>query len=406
MTASLLRSSHAIESEPVAVASGHSDVASSTILFVLPWSVEAIGGVNQVVINLIRQTEKGGLFRGLLLENRCGSFESSVAFGGGIPTIHLELRCPTVLLRFLAALPATLWRLYRLLTKHRVAVVNVHYPSPAALHFCILRMLRIYRGKVILSVHGQDVATAAQTAGFSRFCWNSLFRCADTVVVCSAAMAGEVAAFDPQAAKRVVVIHNGVDHENLEDQRDRDFSVPELAGAPYVLSIGTFEHKKGHDVLIDAFARIAPEFPRHRLVLVGRSGRTVSDLRRQIAQGGLEGRVLIYENVPHRNVPAFIERASLFCLPSRVEPFGIVLLEAGVFGIPIVASRVGGVVEVMEDGVHGCLVEPDEVEPLAAALRQQLLDREQGFRCALRFKRRVLQEFTWDKAFKQYLKLL
>jgi len=389
-------------------------VASSrTILFVIPWDVEALGGVNQVVLNLIRQTKQSDSFRGVLIENHWGKRGVSAVAATGEPIVRMRLLSPCssshpmwALLRFFGELPASLYRLHRIVRANRVAMVNVHYPSPAALHFSILRLLNAYKGSFVLSVHGQDVASAARSNGFKRLCWQSLFRRADKIVACSGALAREVLAFDPALAPRVTVIHNGIDRQAMEDGRDRSFTLPELDATPYILNIGTFEQKKGQDVLIEAFLRLADDFPQHRLVLVGRSGETVAGLRRQIKEHALEDRVLLYEDVPHRHVAAFLERASLFCLPSRIEPFGIVLLEAGLFNVPIVATRVGGVTEVIEDGVHGRLVAADEPEALASAMREILSDPETRVRYARNFRSRVLEEFTWDRAFNEYAALV
>lgn len=410
MSSSLSRTS---DVDTSAVEIEKDDVTGRTILFVIPWDVEALGGVNQVVVNLIRQTRRSDSFKGVLVENLWKNRQPSAVASSGVPIVRMRLLSPCssshplrAALRFLGELPASLYRLRRTLRKNRVAMVNVHYPSPAALHFYILRMLRLYRGKIVLSVHGQDVAGAARSKGFSRACWRSLFRLADRIVACSGALAGEVVAFDAELSGRVVVIHNGVDEQVMKDSRDASFVLPELDDTPYILNIATFEQKKGQDVLVDAFRRLASEFPQHRLVLVGRSGETVDGLKRQISQYGLDDKVYVYEDVPHKHVAAFLENASLFCLPSRIEPFGIVLLEAGLFNIPIVATRVGGVPEIIEDGLHGRLVEAEDSEALAASMHASLSDPETSARYADTFRRRVVEEFTWDKAFSRYVALI
>jgi glycosyltransferase involved in cell wall biosynthesis len=96
----------------------------------------------------------------------------------------------------------------------------------------------------------------------------------------------------------------------------------------------------------------------------------------------------------------------LFVLPSRAEPFGIALLEAGAFGVPIVASNVGGVPEFITHDWNGRLVDPDDAGALAreiAALLQNESDRK---RLAANLKRDVTEKLTWERAYRQYRRLL
>lgn len=383
------------------------------ILFVLPWKVTAVGGVNQVVVNLIRQANRRGAFRPILLEIDWNSPRPTKVDGGEAPIIRFRLPSPTsssapvrALVGFFGRLPSTLWHLRRILRANAIAAVNAHYPTQGILSFWLLKALGLYRGKLILSVHGLDIRNALASSGFERWLWRLLYRCADNIVACSNSLRLEVLEFEPRCGPRTVAIHNGVDWHAIESGRDNRFCLPELDGVPYVLSVGKFEHKKGQDLLLTAFARLAPEFPQLHLVLVGASGPTLASLREQAAALGVAERVHFHVDVPHRRIPAFFERATVFCLPSRAEPFGIVLLEAALYGVPVIAARVGGVVEIMRDGVHGCLVAPEDPTAFESALRRLLTDRELCQRFAAAFAEHVRTAFTWDKAFNQYAELV
>lgn len=173
----------------------------------------------------------------------------------------------------------------------------------------------------------------------------------------------------------------------------------------YLLSVGTFEHKKGQDVLLEAFHRLARLHPDLHLLLVGRSTAYLPVLRDLVVRHGLEDRVHFHPDIPHEDIARFFAHARAFCLPSRSEPFGIVVLEAGVFGLPVVASAVGGVTEILRPGVDGTLVPPDDPEALFLALHETLKPGDAVHRQAASLKARVLRDFTWRSAFARYLEL-
>ncbi len=124
---------------------------------------------------------------------------------------------------------------------------------------------------------------------------------------------------------------------------------------PVVGTIGGVTAKKGHVHLVRAAASLAARVPDARTVIVGLPV-DPEPVRRAIAEAGLEDRVLLagYHPAASRLLPAF----DVFALPSRYEGMPVSLLEAMALGIPVVATRVGGVPEVVTDGVDGVLVSP------------------------------------------------
>ncbi|MDP2325890.1 MAG: glycosyltransferase family 4 protein [Gammaproteobacteria bacterium] len=386
--------------------------ASPGILYVLPWSIDAIGGVSQVVSNLIRQGRKTGQARPVLFEN-CPEHTTphTTTRADGLIQVQLWVRtplaCPSQLrttLGFLLWLPGTLLQLRELLKSHRINTVNAHYPSLAAVHFRLLSILGLFSGRLILSFHGLDVRAAANSTGVERIIWRWLLRTSDGIATCSHALGRDIAAFEPRCSGRITVIHNGVDPETLAMPAADDLP-RELGKAPYILSVGTFEHKKGQDVLLEAFSTLKTDFPELRLVLVGRSTPFLDVLRASVTRLGLKDRVLLRADIPHERIAPYYARAAAFCLPSRAEPFGIVILEAALFDLPVVATAVGGIVEIIRSDIDGILVTPEDPERLAAALRVTLTDVPAARQRAESLKQRVTNQFTWYSAFLQYLRL-
>jgi starch synthase len=101
-------------------------------------------------------------------------------------------------------------------------------------------------------------------------------------------------------------------------------------------------------------------------------------------------------------MPSYFCRATLFSFPSRQEGFGLVLLEAGASSLPVVASRVGGIPEIIDDAVTGVLIEPDDPAALEHALRKLLGEPIAAQQLGERLHRRVSENFSWMNTLQRY----
>jgi glycosyltransferase involved in cell wall biosynthesis len=133
----------------------------------------------------------------------------------------------------------------------------------------------------------------------------------------------------------------------------------------HLVAVGRLEEQKGFDVAIDAMRLITDETPGVRLSIAG-TGSLRSRLERQIERRGLQGSVALLDR--HSNVGRLMREADVFVHPARWEGFGLVLLEAMRASLPIVATRVAAIPEVVEDGVTGILVAPDDPQAVADAV--------------------------------------
>ena len=170
----------------------------------------------------------------------------------------------------------------------------------------------------------------------------------------------------------------------------------------YVLSVGTFEHKKAHDILLNSFELLAADDPDLYLAIVGGSGSTFDACQALAAASALAERILLYRDVPHGPTLAAIAHAQVLVLPSRREPFGIVILEAGALGTPVVASRVGGIPEIIQDNYSGVLVAPDDIQGLSEALRRVLAQPQLSRVQATRLQRTVNLRFSLAEQVRAY----
>jgi glycosyltransferase involved in cell wall biosynthesis len=168
---------------------------------------------------------------------------------------------------------------------------------------------------------------------------------------------------------RLVRIRNGIERDRLPKACDREGLLRELSlpeGTVLFGAAGRLVPVKGIDVLLDAAARLAPDHPEHRFLLVG-DGPSREELERRAEELGIADRVLF---LGHRNdAERIIGCLDALVMPSMHEGMPMALLEARALGVPIAASRTGGIAEAVssEDGL---LVEPGDAAALAEALRR------------------------------------
>lgn len=379
-------------------------------LFFLSWSLDNLGGVSQVVENLIIQMERDNVYTPILMVN---SWDDRILRKEKIHNIeHFFFRLRTVydkerpvrnLLAFFIFFFSELYNLYRFLKVHQVSVVNVHYCGLSALNFSILKAMGLFRGKLLLSFHGKYLFTSDDGAVAKKL-WKLLLRTSDRVITCSEALKREVATIDNRSEGKIVAIYNGINTAFIEHERDKSYFLDkDLERRKFVLNVATFEHHKGQDILLKAFAKIESLFPEVDLVMIGRPEDALNRLKKLIQNFNLEHRVWLYEGLPHSQMAAFYERATIFALPSRYEPFGIVILEAGVFGLPVVASRVGGVKEILSHNQTAMLCEPENIECLARELTYLLERSDERERLGTNLKEHVMENFSWDRAYRRYV---
>jgi len=195
----------------------------------------------------------------------------------------------------------------------------------------------------------------------ARFC--DLFYCL------TADMAGEVRAARVVPDRKLRVIHNGIDVAKFQSVTDdaaatrASLGIP--ADAPLIGTVGRLSEVKRQDVLIRAFARVRQTVPTAHLVLVG-DGPLLKELQSLAAALDVADAVHFAGYQPHSG--PFLRAMDVFALTSRSEGMPQAVLEASVMGLPVVASRVGGLPEVIEECVTGVMFPSGDDAALATAL--------------------------------------
>lgn len=201
----------------------------------------------------------------------------------------------------------------------------------------------------------------------------------------------------PTLADRISVIENGVDVTHLRRALPRRDVVRASLGIGQdellVLNVGNLRPPKNQRGLIRAFSALSPALrSRTRLVIVGRDDGEGDELGRLVAKAGLGTEVRFAGS--RQDVPDLLAACDVFAMSSLVEGLPIALLEAGALGKPLVATRVGGIPDVIVDGRTGRLVEPGDDAALARALEQTLESREDRDRLGAEAERIVRSRFS------------
>jgi glycosyltransferase involved in cell wall biosynthesis len=208
----------------------------------------------------------------------------------------------------------------------------------------------------------------------------------------------EAARARPDLAHRMVTIPNGVPLGDLAP----------LPKEPRLLAIGRLMEQKGFDRLLRALPAVVAAHPQVSLEVIG-EGPDRPQLEGLAEELGLQERVQFHGFVERSRVPEFLARAGLVVAPSRFEGLPYALLEAAAAGRPIVATRVGGIEQVVADGQTGILVEGEAVDrqpaELGVAIATLLADPERARSLGAAGRERVVQHFSLERCAAAYVQL-
>ena len=218
----------------------------------------------------------------------------------------------------------------------------------------------------------------------------------DAVVVVSEGLASFLETAERLPRRKMVVIGHGIEPvERVPSREQARRALGIEAKGPLLGVVGRLSSEKGQGVLLGALPEILAAFPLAACALAG-DGPARADLESEAKRLGLGDRVLFLGH--RRDVPAVLAALDLFVQPSLYEGFGLSLLEAMAAGLPIVASRVGGIPELLEDGRTGLLVPPQDPAALARAILRLLRDRDLAQRLSGAARLRALDRHSMAQA--------
>lgn len=260
--------------------------------------------------------------------------------------------------------------LARVFRAERPHVVHAHNPA-AALAAALARLLGRMPGIALVATYHGVSPTRLAVA-------RRAFMTGTDVVVGIGPTATEALRAAGVPEDRAATVFNAVDVVRRREPAEvrAEFGAEE---AELVVTVGRYVPEKNQALLLEALALIAPRHPRLRALLVG-FGRLEEELRSHVARLGLDDVVVL--TGAREDAVDLAGAADVFVLSSAEEALGLSLIEAMTLGRPVIATRVGGIVDLVEDGRTGLLVETNDAGALAAGIERLLDDRELAARLA------------------------
>ena len=300
------------------------------------------------------------------------------------------------LIAFYGYLPFSLYGLWSFLRRKKIEVVHLHFPMPAALYFCILRLVSTWR--LVVTFHGSDIYTLGRRPRRYRTLLRIVLSAVDLITTVSADVLRAVRHAYPRLRVPSQVILNG----NPLAPSNGLANVPDGLDSPFALAVGSLIVRKGYDVLVRA-VRLAKDSGREmRLVIIGDGPEreALIDLSRTLAVNDL---VRFVGEIRHQDIGSYYAAAKFFVHSAREEAQGLVLLEAMSRGKAVVATRVNGIPELVRDEVTGLLVDSDDPAALAEAMSRFDEDPALCERFGERGREIVQRDHSWSSLTDHYL---
>jgi N-acetyl-alpha-D-glucosaminyl L-malate synthase BshA len=279
---------------------------------------------------------------------------------------------------------------------HDLDLLHVHYVLPfAASAYLARELVKPRRLPVVTTLHGTDITIVGQQPAFTRLTRFSI-ESSDKVTAVSRFLRQRT--IESLGIKRPIeVVYNFVDTRRFAPRRRRH-SVLAPSDVPVVMHASNFRQVKNIETLVRVFARVRKRVA-CQLVLVGDGPEKAraEDLCREL---GVERQALFLGS--QDLMEELLPLADVFFLPSRQESFGLVALEAMSAGVPVVASNIGGLPEVVVDGVTGFLHDPDDEVALSGSIEKLLTNERLRARMGRAARRHARQHFHVDDAVDRY----
>ena len=290
--------------------------------------------------------------------------------------------------------PRELAQLHGFFRRFRPHIVNPHLFRSTAVAAPLARLAGV--PGIVEKYHGREGWRQGGLRGSFAFD-RTVARLLDRAIAVSAAAGRFLVEGKGYPADRVVVVPNGRDLSSFSPGGHRQDVRKELDiddAAPLIGVVGRLETQKGHRYLFDAWPEVLRAFPDARLVVIG-DGSLRADLERQAQTLGVS-RSIIFLGF-RSDMPRLLDALDGLALPSLYEGMPLTVIEASAMACPVVATAVDGTPEVIEDGVTGWLVPPEEPRPLARALVTLLADPDRARAVGRAGRQHVLHQFDLDR---------
>ncbi len=292
-----------------------------------------------------------------------------------------------------------IWRITRQ-EKVEILWAGEILPTGTVVYF----LSKVLKLPYIVSCHGKDVLQAAKKRRRKKIA-QKILKHAKLVTANSYYTKRLVEAIGAESNK-IKVVYPGIDARlKIQDSRVKDELVKKynLEGKKIILSVGRLVARKGFDKVIEAMPRVAVEVPEAVYLIAGEG----PDEQKLKALAKQNKKVLFLGRINEQEKRALLKLCDVFIMPARrlkddVEGFGIVYLEAGLAGKPVIAGNVGGAQEAVIDEQTGLLVNPESADEIVQAVIKLLNNQELAEELGEAGRRRAVEEFSWEKIGREF----
>jgi glycosyltransferase involved in cell wall biosynthesis len=292
--------------------------------------------------------------------------------------------------------PSVVFQLARIMKEKGIDIVHCQRHKPTV-YGALAAYMTNKNLKVISHVRGLN-----RTRSFKRKLLNGIvFRRVSRIIAVSNAVRDDIVRTNLISnPDKVVTIYNGIDVKAFMDsdltreEAQTQLGLPDRDAFVYG-TVGRLAETKGQEVLLKAFARVYEKYPKSWLIITGK-GRLESELRTLSAKLNIHERVVFLGY--RTDIPEVLKALDVFVFPSIAEGLPGALLEAMATSIPVIASRVGGVPEILNDPSLGIMLSPSSTDELVSAMeRLRSMDAIRRNMMGEALRKRVLEEFTKEK---------
>lgn len=338
-----------------------------------------LGGAQRLLLDLIKHLDL----------KRYDVRVVTVVRGGPLEQEFRELKVPIKIFNKKTKLGlGVLWKIYQYLKKEKPQIVHTHLFAGDSWG----RVAAIFaRVPIIVSTeHNINL----DEGPIKRFVKRVLSYWTNKIIAVSEAVRNYSIQVDKINPKKIEVIYNGICFDKFAPKPKKFGRMPSFG------VVGRLEIQKGHTYLLRALNLIKDR--QWKLWIIG-EGSLRKKLENQVKELGLEERVSFLGS--RHDVPELLSKIDIFVLPSLWEGLGIAVLEAAAMEKPIIASRVGGIPEIIEDKKTGLLVEPRDVKGLAEAIRSMITHEDEAREMGKRAREAVVKKFSVEKMAEAYEEL-
>lgn len=292
----------------------------------------------------------------------------------------------------------TIFSLLKLFRKERPDIIHINSSKIGALGAIAGRLAGVK--KIIFTAHAwafNEERPLLQKLAIGIIHWFTVMLCHHTIVV-SEATINQTLSW-PFAKNKLSLIHNGIEDIIFKSRSPaQDYIARGRQSAFWIGTISELHKNKGVDIAIEAYAKFLKDYPDSIFVIIG-DGEEKESLKQLAISTGTSERVFFAGRVP--NAFEYIQAFDIFTLTSRTEALPYVILEAGSSGVPIIASAVGGIPEIITSEKTGLLVRPENPKEVFLAMREIKENFDVALSRAGKLKEKIQKRFSEDEMTKK-----